>query len=64
MSIHDGTNHLVLLVVLYGLMYHFRAYVADENTVKVVNYTNWETRNGAINKTVSLIVTPNVVVRL
>ncbi|XP_011410372.1 PREDICTED: leishmanolysin-like peptidase [Amphimedon queenslandica] len=37
------------------------AYVADENTVKVVNYTNWETRNGPINKTVSLMVTPNVV---
>ena len=46
------------------VLHDFRSYVADENTVKVVNYTNWETRNGAINKTVSLIVTPNVVVRL
>jgi leishmanolysin-like peptidase len=35
--------------------------VASNNTVKTVTYTDWETRNGFVNKTVSLIVTPKVV---
>ena len=37
-------------------------YVAGESTVRIVNYTDWQTRNGPVNKTVTQLVTPEVVV--
>ncbi|XP_019850941.1 PREDICTED: leishmanolysin-like peptidase [Amphimedon queenslandica] len=36
-------------------------YVADESTVKMVNLTDWQTRFGPTNKTVTQLVTPKVV---
>ncbi|XP_019850942.1 PREDICTED: leishmanolysin-like peptidase [Amphimedon queenslandica] len=36
-------------------------FVADENTVKMVNLTDWQTRFGPINKIVIQLVTPKVV---
>ena len=38
------------------------SYVAGESTVRTVTYTDWQTRNGPVNKTVTQIVTPKVVV--
>ena len=37
-------------------------YVAGESTVRIVNYTDWQTRNGPVDKTVTQLVTPKVVV--
>ena len=37
-------------------------YVAGESTVRIVNYTDWQTRNGSVDKTVIQLVTPKVVV--
>ena len=38
------------------------SYVAGGSTVRTVTYTDWQTRNGPVNKTVTQIVTPKVVV--
>ena len=38
------------------------SYVAGENTVRTVTYTDWQTRNGPVDKTVTQLVTPKVVV--
>ena len=37
-------------------------YVAGESTVRTVTYTDWQTRNGPVNKTVTQLVTPKIVV--
>ena len=37
-------------------------YMASNNTVRVVTYNDWWTKDGVVSKTVSLIVTPKVVV--
>ena len=37
-------------------------YVAGESTVRTVTYTDWKTRNGPVDKTVTQLVTPKVVV--
>ena len=37
-------------------------YVAGESTVRTVTYTDWQTRNGPVDKTVTQLVTPKIVV--
>lgn len=37
--------------------------MASNNTVRVVTYSDWWTKDGVVSKTVSLLVTPKVVVR-
>ena len=49
------------------LLNHFvvyRSFITGETTVKSVTYTDWQTRNGPVTKSVSLLVTPKVKVRL
>ena len=36
--------------------------IPGETTIKIVNYTDWQTRNGPISKLVTQLVTPKVVV--
>ena len=38
-------------------------YVASESTVKEVTYDDWSTRKGTVDHTVTLLVTPKIVVR-
>ena len=42
----------------------FRSFITGETTVKPVTYTDWQTRNGPVTKSVLLLVTPKVKVRL
>ena len=39
-----------------------RTNIPSNNTARLINYTNWQTRTGVINKAVTLVVTPKVVV--
>ena len=39
-----------------------RAFVASENTLKTFTYDNWETRNGEVSHTVTMLVTPRITV--
>ena len=44
------------------LLFWYSAYVASNNTVRTVTYNDWWTRNGVVSKTVTIMVTPKVVV--
>jgi len=37
------------------------SFVASDTTIRTETYTDWQTRNGAINHDVQLLVTPNVI---
>ena len=54
---------MTLLVFLNHFVI-YRSFVTSETTVKQVTYTDWQTRNGPVTKSVLLLVTPKVKVRL
>ena len=39
-----------------------RTNIPSNNTIRIVNYTDWQTRTGTVDKAVVLLVTPKVVV--